>query len=32
VITPAQAGASMRRHLLNSRKRYQKLAAKIGDE
>jgi DNA-binding FadR family transcriptional regulator len=30
--TPTQARASMRRHLLNSRKRYQKLAAEIGEE
>ena len=26
-----QARAAMRRHLLNSRKRYQKLAAKLGE-
>jgi GntR family transcriptional repressor for pyruvate dehydrogenase complex len=30
--TPAQARASMRRHLDNSRKRYQKLAAELGEE
>jgi DNA-binding FadR family transcriptional regulator len=30
--TPTQARASMRRHLLNSRKRYRKLAAEIGEE
>jgi DNA-binding FadR family transcriptional regulator len=29
---PAQARSAMRRHLLNSRKRYQKLAAEIGEE
>ncbi len=30
--TPTQARASMRRHLANSRKRYKKLAAEIGEE
>ena len=30
--TPTQARASMRRHLDKSRKRYQKLAAEIGEE
>jgi GntR family transcriptional regulator, transcriptional repressor for pyruvate dehydrogenase complex len=30
--TPTPARASMRRHLANSRKRYQKLAAEIGEE
>jgi GntR family transcriptional regulator, transcriptional repressor for pyruvate dehydrogenase complex len=30
--TPTQARASMRRHLVNSRKRYKKLAAEIGEE
>jgi len=30
--TPTQARAAMRRHLLNSRRRYQKLAAEIGQE
>jgi GntR family transcriptional regulator, transcriptional repressor for pyruvate dehydrogenase complex len=29
---PTQARASMRRHLLNSRRRYKKLAAEIGEE
>jgi GntR family transcriptional regulator, transcriptional repressor for pyruvate dehydrogenase complex len=29
--TPAAARAAMRRHLLNSRRRYQKLAAEFGD-
>ena len=28
--TPSRARAAMRRHLTNSRKRYQKLAAKLG--
>ena len=30
--TPTQARASMRRHLVNSRKRYKKLAAEIGEQ
>jgi GntR family transcriptional regulator, transcriptional repressor for pyruvate dehydrogenase complex len=30
--TPTQARAAMRRHLVNSRKRYNKLAAEIGEE
>jgi len=30
--TPAQARAAMRRHLVNSRKRYNKLAAELGEE
>jgi DNA-binding FadR family transcriptional regulator len=28
--TPPAARAAMRRHLVNSRKRYQRLAAKLG--
>jgi DNA-binding FadR family transcriptional regulator len=30
--TPTHARAAMRRHLVNSRKRYNKLAAEIGEE
>ena len=30
--SPAQSRAAMRRHLLNSRKRYKKLAAEIGEQ
>jgi GntR family transcriptional regulator, transcriptional repressor for pyruvate dehydrogenase complex len=29
--TPAAARAAMRRHLVNSRRRYQKLTAEFGD-